>query len=98
MGEKNCISPDVPGQLLKKTVKRKATSDSEEEANKDLRSRGLYQVPGSCTLQVGSKMELILGTSFWRRVSVDEAFLPILIHVAAYRRTLSRRLDNISSR
>jgi len=61
MGEKNCISPDVPGQLLKKSVKRKATSDSEEEANKDLRSRGLYQVPGACTLQVGSKMELITG-------------------------------------
>ncbi|KAL9330154.1 hypothetical protein ACSQ67_005157 [Phaseolus vulgaris] len=64
-GEKNCIFPEDPGQLLNENcLKRKATSeqqDSEEEAKKDLRSRGLCLVPVSCTLQVGSEN----GADYW---------------------------------
>ncbi|KAH1049486.1 hypothetical protein GLYMA_08G036900v4 [Glycine max] len=64
-GEKNCIFPEDPGQLLNENcLKRKAASseqDSQEEANKDLRSRGLCLVPVSCTLQVGSDN----GADYW---------------------------------
>ncbi|KAK7319977.1 hypothetical protein RJT34_04706 [Clitoria ternatea] len=63
-GEKNCIFPEDPGQLLNENcLKRKAASeqDCEEEAKKDLRSRGLCLVPVSCTLQVGSEN----GADYW---------------------------------
>ncbi|XP_027341128.1 transcription factor bHLH68-like isoform X1 [Abrus precatorius] len=63
-GEKNCIFPEDPGQLLNENcLKRKATSeqDSQEETKKDLRSRGLCLVPVSCTLQVGSDN----GADYW---------------------------------
>ncbi|KAK7358342.1 hypothetical protein VNO77_00269 [Canavalia gladiata] len=63
-GEKNCIFPEDPGQLLNENcLKRKATSeqDSQEEPKKDLRSRGLCLVPVSCTLQVGSDN----GADYW---------------------------------
>ncbi|KAL1325743.1 hypothetical protein HN51_035797 [Arachis hypogaea] len=67
-GEKSCLFPEDPGQLLNENClkKRKATSQQEgsqhqEEAKKDLRSRGLCLVPVSCTLQVGSDN----GADYW---------------------------------
>ncbi|XP_028774027.1 transcription factor bHLH68 [Neltuma alba] len=48
-GEKNCIFPEDSGQEL------------QEEAKKDLKSRGLCLVPVSCTLQVGSDN----GADYW---------------------------------
>lgn len=63
-GEKNCIFPEDPGQLLNENcLKRKAAEelDSQEEPKKDLRSRGLCLVPVSCTLQVGSEN----GADYW---------------------------------
>ncbi|KAE7998715.1 hypothetical protein FH972_003228 [Carpinus fangiana] len=64
-GERNCIFPEDPGQLLNDNcIKRKGASDqqdSQEEPKKDLRSRGLCLVPVSCTLQVGSDN----GADYW---------------------------------
>ncbi|XP_054787452.1 transcription factor bHLH68 isoform X2 [Prosopis cineraria] len=63
-GEKNCIFPEDPGQLLNGNgLKRKADDEQElqEEAKKDLKSRGLCLVPVSCTLQVGSDN----GADYW---------------------------------
>ncbi|KAF2304838.1 hypothetical protein GH714_039142 [Hevea brasiliensis] len=64
-GERNCIFPEDPGQLLNDNcVKRKGAStqqDYNEEPQKDLRSRGLCLVPLSCTLQVGSDN----GADYW---------------------------------
>lgn len=63
-GERNCIFPEDPGQLLNDNgMKRKGASDQEshEEPKKDLRSRGLCLVPVSCTLQVGSDN----GADYW---------------------------------
>ncbi|MED6167825.1 hypothetical protein PIB30_006475 [Stylosanthes scabra] len=68
-GEKNCLFPEDPGQLLNENClkKRKAASHQqegchrEEEGKKDLRSRGLCLVPVSCTLQVGSEN----GADYW---------------------------------
>ncbi|KAA8523134.1 hypothetical protein F0562_009557 [Nyssa sinensis] len=64
-GERNCIFPEDPGQLLNDTcMKRKGASEQEshdEESKKDLRSRGLCLVPISCTLQVGSDN----GADYW---------------------------------
>ncbi|KAK7291480.1 hypothetical protein RIF29_06654 [Crotalaria pallida] len=63
-GEKNCIFPEDPGQLLNENcLKRKAPSeqDSQEEPKRDLRSRGLCLVPVSCTQQVGSDN----GADYW---------------------------------
>ncbi|XP_052114203.1 transcription factor bHLH68 [Arachis duranensis] len=67
-GEKSCLFPEDPGQLLNENClkKRKATTQQEgsqhqEEAKKDLRSRGLCLVPVSCTLQVGSDN----GADYW---------------------------------
>ncbi|KAK1377617.1 Transcription factor bHLH68 [Heracleum sosnowskyi] len=65
-GEKNCLFPDDPGQLLNDNncLKRKAAPDqqeSNEEAKKDLKSRGLCLVPVSCTLQVESDN----GADYW---------------------------------
>jgi hypothetical protein len=65
-GERNCIFPEDPGQLLNDNcIKRKGApdqqQDSHDEAKKDLRSRGLCLVPVSCTLQVGSDN----GADYW---------------------------------
>ncbi|WCJ42511.1 basic helix-loop-helix (bHLH) DNA-binding superfamily protein [Euphorbia peplus] len=65
-GERNCIFPEDPGQLLNDNcIKRKAPSDKQdnnnEEPKKDLKSRGLCLVPVSCTLQVGSDN----GADYW---------------------------------
>ncbi|KAL9443590.1 hypothetical protein AB3S75_016871 [Citrus x aurantiifolia] len=64
-GERNCIFPEDPGQLLNDNcMKRKGTCDqqeSQEEVKKSLRSRGLCLVPVSCTLQVGSDN----GADYW---------------------------------
>uniref|UniRef100_A0A5B7BL56 Putative Basic helix-loop-helix DNA-binding superfamily protein n=1 Tax=Davidia involucrata TaxID=16924 RepID=A0A5B7BL56_DAVIN len=64
-GERNCIFPEDPGQLLNDNcMKRKggvSEQDCHEEPKKDLRSRGLCLVPISCTLQVGSDN----GADYW---------------------------------
>ncbi|EXB83503.1 hypothetical protein L484_002738 [Morus notabilis] len=64
-GERNCMFPEDPGQLLNDNcMKRKGApdhQDSLEEQKKDLRSRGLCLVPVSCTLQVGSDN----GADYW---------------------------------
>jgi len=63
-GERNCLFPEDPGQLLNENcIKRKGgpEQDSHEEPKKDLRSRGLCLVPVSCTLQVGSDN----GADYW---------------------------------
>ncbi|XVE98138.1 hypothetical protein REPUB_Repub03eG0079500 [Reevesia pubescens] len=64
-GERNCIFPEDPGQLLNENcMKRKGGPDQQdflEEPKKDLRSRGLCLVPVSCTLQVGSDN----GADYW---------------------------------
>lgn len=63
-GEKNCLFPEDPGQLLNENcLKRKAVSEQvcEEKEKKDLRSRGLCLVPVSCTMQVGSDN----GADYW---------------------------------
>nr|WPT28608.1 bHLH68 [Diospyros kaki] len=63
-GERNCLFPEDPGQLLNDNcLKRKAASEQDfhEEAMKDLRSRGLCLVPISCTPQVGSEN----GADYW---------------------------------
>ncbi|WVZ14885.1 hypothetical protein V8G54_012451 [Vigna mungo] len=62
-GEKNCIFPEDPGQLLNNDngLKRKAAGEPDTEEKKGLRSRGLCLVPVSCTLQVGSDN----GADYW---------------------------------
>ncbi|XP_045789699.1 transcription factor bHLH68-like [Trifolium pratense] len=62
-GEKNCLFPEDPGQLLNEnSLKRKAVEEvSQQEPKKDLKSRGLCLVPVSCTLQVGSDN----GADYW---------------------------------
>ncbi|PKI68280.1 hypothetical protein CRG98_011310 [Punica granatum] len=64
-GERNCIFPEDPGQLLNgNCMKRKLEApeqDAQEEPKMDLRSRGLCLVPVSCTLQVGSDN----GADYW---------------------------------
>ncbi|KAI3447006.1 hypothetical protein Pfo_003671 [Paulownia fortunei] len=63
-GERNCLFPEDPGQLLNENcIKRKGISDleSDEEPKKDLRSRGLCLVPLSCTLHVGNDN----GADYW---------------------------------
>ncbi|KAL2500847.1 transcription factor bHLH [Forsythia ovata] len=64
-GERNCLFPEDPGQLLNDNcIKMKGTSDQEchEEPKKDLKSRGLCLVPISCTLHVGSDIN---GADYW---------------------------------
>ncbi|XP_047321526.1 transcription factor bHLH68-like isoform X2 [Impatiens glandulifera] len=67
-GERNCLFPDDPGQLLNDhCIKRKGTSDHhqdchDEEQKKDLRSRGLCLVPISCTMQVETSIN---GADYW---------------------------------
>lgn len=64
-GERNCLFPEDPGQLLNDScMKMKGSSleqDSNQESKKDLRSRGLCLVPVSCTMQVGSDN----GADYW---------------------------------
>ncbi|KAI3810781.1 hypothetical protein L1987_20403 [Smallanthus sonchifolius] len=64
-GERNCLFPEDPGQLLNDScMKMKGSAleqDSHEELKKDLRSRGLCLVPVSCTMQVGSDN----GADYW---------------------------------
>ncbi|KAG6718611.1 hypothetical protein I3842_04G160500 [Carya illinoinensis] len=65
-GERNCIFPEDPGQLLNDNcIKGKEAphelQDRHKEPNKDLRSRGLCLIPVSCTLQVGSDN----GADYW---------------------------------
>ncbi|KAF5201518.1 Transcription factor bhlh [Thalictrum thalictroides] len=65
-GEKNCIFPEDPGQLLNDNClkpKRRSGSGFRNKPNKDLKSRGLCFVPVSCTLQlqVGSDN----GADYW---------------------------------
>ncbi|KAL8136988.1 hypothetical protein V2J09_002989 [Rumex salicifolius] len=62
-GERNCIFPEDPGQLLNDNcLKRKGGPD--QELGKDLRSRGLCLVPVSCTLHVGRDN----GADYWAPV------------------------------
>ncbi|KAJ9548713.1 hypothetical protein OSB04_021256 [Centaurea solstitialis] len=65
-GERNCLFPEDPGQLLNDNcMKLKGSAldqDSHQEPKvKDLRSRGLCLVPVSCTMQVGSDN----GADYW---------------------------------
>ncbi|KAJ0746692.1 putative transcription factor bHLH family [Helianthus annuus] len=64
-GERNCLFPEDPGQLLNDScMKMKGSAleqDPHEEPKKDLRSRGLCLVPVSCTMQVGSDN----GADYW---------------------------------
>ncbi|XP_042496704.1 transcription factor bHLH68-like [Macadamia integrifolia] len=63
-GERNCIFPEDPGQLLNDPcMKRRGVpeQDGESEPKKDLRSRGLCLVPVSCTLHVGNDN----GADYW---------------------------------
>ncbi|XP_059645051.1 transcription factor bHLH68-like [Cornus florida] len=64
-GERNCIFPEEPGQLLNDNcLKRRAASKQDiEDAPKDLRNRGLCLVPVSCTNAVGSHDEN--GADYW---------------------------------
>ncbi|KAK9102750.1 hypothetical protein Sjap_020004 [Stephania japonica] len=64
-GEKNCIFPEDPGQLLNDNCMKRRGSVPDKleihEPKTDLRSRGLCLVPVSCTVQVGSDN----GADFW---------------------------------
>ncbi|KAI7749353.1 hypothetical protein M8C21_026454 [Ambrosia artemisiifolia] len=64
-GERNCLFPEDPGQLLNDScMKMKGSAleqDSRKEPKRDLRSRGLCLVPVSCTMQVGSDN----GADYW---------------------------------
>ncbi|XXG45805.1 hypothetical protein AAC387_Pa02g0790 [Persea americana] len=63
-GERNCIFPEDPGQLLDDACMKKGENsgkDAQDEPKKDLRSRGLCLVPISCTMHVGSNN----GADYW---------------------------------
>ncbi|KMT00855.1 hypothetical protein BVRB_9g221290 [Beta vulgaris subsp. vulgaris] len=64
-GERNCLFPDDPGQLLNDScLKRRGAANLEDNikgALKDLKSRGLCLVPISCTQLVGSDN----GADYW---------------------------------
>ncbi|KAI0496769.1 hypothetical protein KFK09_023093 [Dendrobium nobile] len=63
-GERSCIFPEDPGQLLNDNCMKKRgppDQDGNDETKKDLRSRGLCLVPVSCTLHVGSDD----GADYW---------------------------------
>ncbi|XP_043723130.1 transcription factor bHLH68-like isoform X2 [Telopea speciosissima] len=64
-GERNCIFPEDPGQLLNDPCMKGRGApeqiNGESEVKKDLRSRGLCLVPVSCTLHVGSDN----GADYW---------------------------------
>ncbi|KDP37262.1 hypothetical protein JCGZ_06318 [Jatropha curcas] len=64
-GERNCVFPEDPGQLLNDIcLKRKGgpnQQDNSQDKPKDLKSRGLCLVPVSCTQHVGSDN----GADYW---------------------------------
>lgn len=64
-GERNCLFPDHPGQLLNDScLKRRGAADSKDYNNKgakDLKSRGLCLVPISYTHMVGNDN----GADYW---------------------------------
>ncbi|XP_022987777.1 transcription factor bHLH68-like isoform X1 [Cucurbita maxima] len=61
-GERNCMFPEDPGQLVNDNgLNKNGVSHQDEEGEKDLRGRGLCLVPVSCTLQVGSEN----GADYW---------------------------------
>ncbi|XP_021732023.1 transcription factor bHLH68-like isoform X1 [Chenopodium quinoa] len=64
-GERNCLFPDHPGQLLNDScLKRRGAAIQDQDnkdASKDLKSRGLCLVPISCTQLVGSDN----GADYW---------------------------------
>ncbi|KAK4756956.1 hypothetical protein SAY87_007083 [Trapa incisa] len=64
-GERNCIFPENPGQLLNLNCMKRRFGVSEQDAGegavRSLRSRGLCLVPVTCTLQVGSNN----GADYW---------------------------------
>ncbi|BBG98962.1 basic helix-loop-helix DNA-binding superfamily protein [Prunus dulcis] len=64
-GERNCVFPEDPGQLLNDNcLKRKGAPNqhpSSQDKAKDLRSKGLCLVPVSCTQHVGSDN----GADYW---------------------------------
>lgn len=62
-GERNCIFPEDPGQLLNDNcLKRRGAPNQDIQVGaKDLRSRGLCLVPVSCTQHVGSDN----GADYW---------------------------------
>ncbi|MQM20700.1 hypothetical protein Taro_053725 [Colocasia esculenta] len=65
-GERSCIFPEDPGQLLNDAcLKRKGSAEKDADQDgpkKDLRSRGLCLVPVSCTLHVGNDIN---GADYW---------------------------------
>uniref|UniRef100_A0A2P2K7Q9 BHLH domain-containing protein n=1 Tax=Rhizophora mucronata TaxID=61149 RepID=A0A2P2K7Q9_RHIMU len=62
-GERNCVFPEDPGQLLNDIcLKRKgAPNQDTQDKPKDLRSKGLCLVPVSCTQRVGNGN----GADYW---------------------------------
>ncbi|RWR77877.1 transcription factor bHLH68-like protein [Cinnamomum micranthum f. kanehirae] len=63
-GERNCIFPEDPGQLLNDTfMKRRGAPEKGalDGPKKDLRTRGLCLVPIACTQQIGSDN----GADYW---------------------------------
>ncbi|KAM5547647.1 transcription factor bHLH68 [Rosa sericea] len=73
-GERSCMFPEDPGQLLNDNCMKRKGVNSEQEAyeepKKDLRSRGLCLVPVSCTLQVGSDN----GADYWAPAALGGGF------------------------
>ncbi|KAL6226519.1 hypothetical protein ACLB2K_000481 [Fragaria x ananassa] len=73
-GERNCMFPEDPGQLLNDNCMKMKGVNSEQDAyqepKKDLRSRGLCLVPVSCTLQVGSDN----GADYWAPAALGGGF------------------------
>ncbi|KAA8540391.1 hypothetical protein F0562_024690 [Nyssa sinensis] len=62
-GERNCMFPEDPGQLLNDNClkRRGASKQDTRDAPKDLKSRGLCLVPVSCTHHVASDN----GADYW---------------------------------
>ncbi|XXG56735.1 hypothetical protein AAC387_Pa03g4071 [Persea americana] len=63
-GERNCIFPEDPGQLLNDTFMKRREAPEKGALHgpkKDLRTRGLCLVPISCTQQIGSDN----GADYW---------------------------------
>ncbi|KAL6140867.1 hypothetical protein ACLB2K_059159 [Fragaria x ananassa] len=67
-GERNCVFPEDPGQLLNDncSLKRKGSPNQDSHQDykaKDLRSKGLCLVPVSCTQNVGG--DINIGADYW---------------------------------
>ncbi|KAM5579097.1 transcription factor bHLH68 [Rosa sericea] len=67
-GERNCVFPEDPGQLLNDncSLKRKGAPNQDSHQDykaKDLRSKGLCLVPVSCTQNVGG--DINIGADYW---------------------------------